>query len=174
MIEIPERQLIIVRGPIGAGKTSASREIVAQHEHVSFIEPEIIKNALDPTRSNEDRREVAIFSAAYTIGQMLLRDMSTVTEVHSRHEWQISRIDSVAREFCLPATVLLKPPLDTCIEWNRQKELPVGVTPADDNRVRDYYENCYSIKGEPIIDPTDMKPSEVAKEIVARALDTIR
>lgn len=96
-------KLYIVRGPIGAGKTSVTNALYQRMpDHASVVEVDGLKRMLDPTASSVWRRDIANSSAAYIIDQLLRLPRSAIVETHTKYPEEVERFSQIATTIGAP------------------------------------------------------------------------
>lgn len=167
--EMSSESLIMVRGPIGAGKTSVCKAIYEQlADRASIVETDAIKRMIDPTHSSVWRRDIAHASAAFIIEQLLQVPRTGIIEVHTKYPSELDRLSAIAHKLKTPVVnVLLVAPLETC-----QQRAAARITPSikyaiDDQMVADYYCNLEPQTGDMVFDTSIMSTTEISAEIVS-------
>lgn len=160
--------VIVIRGPIGAGKTTTMNEAAKSLPDFSAIEVDALKRMIDQSEPSEWRRHVALNSALYMGRALLARGRSIITEVHSRWEEQSYEFLKLADSFqdTHLHRILVTAPYEVCLERARQRTVPDIRYAVDDRMVTDYYVNLQPTFGETVIDTSAVGPVEAARIVV--------
>jgi predicted kinase len=164
-----KESLIVVRGPIGVGKSSASlslRNLMPCHS--SIVETDAIKRMVDPSGSSEWRRDLAHNSAAYIIEQLLQVPRTGIIEAHTKYPEELERFAAIAdRNGAHLVNVLLTAPLEVCQRRASGRTVP-GITYAIDSQiVSDYYCNMDPRPDDLVFDTVEMGADEIAQGVVS-------
>lgn len=148
--------LIVLRGPIGAGKTSIMQEVCNRLPNWSSIEIDALKRMVDPHASSEWRRKVSLAGGLAMAEQLLQHGRSVITEAHSRWPEQSDRFQALAAKL---ATVTFKSflvvaPLEVCLQRAAQRTVPGIDYGIDEPMVTAYHTNLDPLPNEPVIDTT--------------------
>jgi predicted kinase len=162
--------LIVIRGPIGAGKTSVSRATYERMaDHASIVETDAIKRMIDPTSSSDWRRDIAHASAAFIIESLLQVPRTGIIEVHTKYPAELDKLRAIAERYDAPLiSVLLTAPLETCQQRVASRLVPDIAYTIDREMVADYYCNLEPLPGDVAYDTTQMSPSDISSDIVSR------
>lgn len=150
--------LVILRGPIGAGKTSIMHRVRDELPEFCAVELDALKRMLDPQMSSSWRRNAALAGGIAMSADLLESDRSVITETHSRWPEQAERLERVASEIGDVSVhrFLVTAPFETCLKRAVQREIP-GISYAiDATMVREYYANLEPEPGETVIDTSTM------------------
>lgn len=161
--------LIVIRGPIGVGKSSVSKathELIA--DRASIVETDAIKRMLDPNESSDWRRDVAHASAAYIVEQLLKIPRTGIIEVHTKYPRELDRLADVAQRSGAPLlNVLLAAPLEVCQKRAASRQTPELGYAIDRQMVENYYCNTEPRPSDMVFDTTAMLPGEIAADIIS-------
>jgi predicted kinase len=159
--------LIVIRGPIAAGKSSVSQALHARMaDSASLVETDAIKRMIDPTRSSEWRRNVAHASAAFIIERLLEVPRTGIIEAHTKHPQQLDRLAAIAERHGAPLVrVLLTAPLEVCQARAAGRPTPGLSYSIDREMVADYYCNTDPQPGDLVFDTTAQSPEEISADI---------
>lgn len=165
--------LIVIRGPIGVGKSSLARNIREQMpERVSYVETDAIKRMLDPSASSEWRRNIAHDSAAFIIEQILNVPRSGVIEMHTKYPSEIERLGTIAqRAGATLQNVLLLAPLEVCKERAAERDVPDINYAIDDSMITNYYCNLEPLPGDMVFDTTQQTTKSIADAVINRTFN---
>jgi predicted kinase len=162
-----KESLIVIRGPIAAGKSSVSRALHNRMaDNASLVETDAIKRMIDPTRSSEWRRNVAHASAAFIIDQLLAVPRTGIIEAHTKYPEQLERLAVIAKHHDAPLVkVLLTAPLEVCQTRAADRPTPGLSYSIDQEMVADYYCNTEPRPGDLVFDTTTQSPDEISAHI---------
>jgi predicted kinase len=160
--------VIILRGPIGAGKTTVMKQIAQALPDCSAIELDGLKRMIDPEMSSEWRREVALNSAVFMGRTLLARGRSIVAEVHSRWQEQSYEFLKLAEDFADAELhrVLVTAPYETCAARVGQRAVDGIGYEIDERMLADYYVNLTPSPAETVIDTSLIGPAEAGSIVV--------
>ena len=166
--------LILVNGPIAAGKTTVATQLQRGLPGSSLAECDAIKRMIEPNASSEWRREVALSSTAFLIGQLLRVGRNVIAETHIRRPEQASKFACVARDFGAQVmSYLLNPPLDVCIERAAERVTPGIAYQIDDEMVRHYYEGAGGSPYDASFDTSTTSTEDITSRIISDVTATM-
>lgn len=159
--------IVVIRGPIGAGKTSTMLALRGMLPGSSLVETDLIKRMIEPSSSSDWRRNVALRTGVFLAEQLLSEKRSVVVEIHA-HDLQQRE---VFRELAQRATaqfvsVLLCPPLEVCLRRARERQVPDISYDIDDAMVQRHYEGVIRDSEELVIDTNELTPIFTAQRIL--------
>jgi predicted ABC-type ATPase len=167
-----KESIIVIRGPIGVGKSSVAQALHQKmSERASLIEPDAIKRMIDPIQSSAWRREVAHNSALFLVDQILKVPRSVVVEAHTKYPEMLGRYQTIAAKnnaFCV--NVLLTAPLEVCLARADQRHIPGIDYRVDHAMVEDYYCNLEPGQHDLVFD-TSKQSCTFISEAVLEVLD---
>lgn len=164
-------KIILIRGPICAGKTTTVNLLRERLEDVSVIDVDAFKRAIDYTQASEWRDRLAFKTSLFLADNLMGLNRTIMADIHSNKEYQYDRYKELAeRNNYRLFSFLLYPPLKVCQERNLNREIPDVLYKITDREIEEYWDKPFHIKGEPVIDSSIIKPSEVVEFI----LDNIR
>lgn len=164
-----DEKLYIVRGPIGAGKSSVTQELYRRMpNHASLVEVDGIKRMLDPTESSQWRRDLSNETAAFMIDQVLRLPRSAIVETHTKYPEEVERFFNIASRIGVPCvSVLLTAPLEVCEARAAARIVPGISYSIDLAMVRDYYCNLEPQTNDLAFDTSVMRPPEIVDDIIS-------
>ncbi len=163
--------LIVVRGPIGVGKSSVAEALRQKASNpASTIEPDAIKRMLDPNESSEWRRRIAYDTSVFITERLLDVHRTAIVEMHTKYQNELKRYRLIAERYRVPlVNVLLIAPLETCQERAAQRTVP-GITYAIDNEmVKNYYCNLEPLEGDLVFDTSAHNSEQIADQVFLHA-----
>lgn len=160
--------LIVIRGPIGAGKSSVSQathDLIA--DHASIVETDAIKRMIDPNESSDWRRDIAHSSAAFIVEQVLKVPRTGIVEVHTKYPRELDRLADIAQRCGAPMlNILLTAPLEICKERAASRQTPELGYAIDHTMVEDYYRHTEPRPSDLVFDTAAMLPNQIAASII--------
>ena len=166
-------KLIILRGPIGAGKTSLMHSLAQVLPLTSVIEIDALKRMLDPHASTDWRRKAAVNAALYMTKYALTMGRNVIAETHSKRPEQQKRFSTLAEKIpgLTYTSVLVTAPLDICIKRN-QKRVVSGIDyTIDESMVTSYYAGLEPLPKEVVIDTSRVSPQIGAQMILETLIE---
>ncbi len=162
------QHLVVLRGPIGAGKTSLMQEVSRQLPDCSAIEIDALKRIADPNKSSPWRRNVALETGAFMTRKLLETGRSVVTEAHARWGEQTELFREVSRQLSGVAfsSFLVYAPYDVCLERATARDVPDIAYAIDEAMISSYYVNLDPLPGETVVDTSVMDPAVAAQYII--------
>ncbi len=163
------KNLILIRGPVGAGKTSVVETLRNKLNDVSIIDFDAFKRQIDNTRSSEWRRRIAFNTALYLCQQLMNEDRTIIVDIHSCFRDQYEHYVALAKQNSYRvSSYLIYPPLQTCLQRAGKRIVPDITYEIDTEMIKRYWNNTFFIAGEPIYDDPVMVPEDIATSILNR------
>lgn len=161
-------QLIIIRGPIGAGKSSLIDAMRHSLQEVSVVEIDTIKKQIDITAAVPWRLEVAIDTALFLTQQLMSKERVIIVDIHSSRKEHLDKYVDLAKTNRYKATsFLLYPPLEVCKE-RFQKRLASGVkNNIDDTKLVKQWQDTVFVEDEVTFKDPQLSPDQIAAQIIA-------
>lgn len=139
MVHLPQ-ELIIIRGPVGAGKSSVVAELRKRISASSIVDFDSFKRQIDNGESSTWRREIAINTALFMTEQIMHQKRTIIIDIHS------SQIDLMKRYIELANTMrynvssfLVYPALEVCLERAAKRIVPDINYEIDTNMIQRYW-----------------------------------
>jgi predicted kinase len=165
--------LIILRGPIGAGKTSLMHSLANTLPNTSVIEVDALKRMFDSHASTDWRREAAFSAALYMAKRALSSGRNVIAETHSKRPEQQKCFKDLVRE--IPSlvfkSVLVIAPLNVCIERSKQRFVPDISYDIDERMVKSYYVGLEPLPDEIVVDTSSVSPQLGAEMILETLME---
>ena len=161
--------LLVVRGPIGVGKSSVSLSLHEQMaDHSSIIETDVLKHMVGPNGSSHWRRDIAHDAAAFMVERLLAVPRTPIVEVHTKYPHEVDRYAAMAANLSVPlVNVLLTAPLEVCRERTVGRAMPgVNYTP-DYSLIDTYYCNLDPRPGDLVYDTASMGIEEITASVMS-------
>ena len=161
------KQLIVIIGPNGVGKSTTAREIVEQCQHTAYVDSDWCR-VMNPFTFSPTAKETITENIFCLLQNYLLCD--DVQRVIFTHAWHGERkaiyenvIDKLHRTCSFKETVVI---LKCAEAENRKRALKDG---RDEKRVERGMEQTftyYDLFGYPQMDTTDMTPAQAAQRVM--------
>lgn len=163
------KNLILIRGPVGAGKTSVVEALRNKLNDVSIIDFDAFKRQIDNARSSEWRRRIAFNTALFLCQQLMDEERTIVVDIHSCFRDQYERYVELAKQNGYTvSSYLIYPPLHTCLKRAGERIVPDITYEIDTEMIKRYWNDTFFIAGEPIYNDPDMVPEDIATSILNR------
>jgi predicted kinase len=164
-----KESLVVVRGPIGVGKSSLSRALQQELPQSSFVETDVLKHMAGPDGSSPWRRGIAHETAAFMVGQLLRVPRTAIVEVHTKYPNEVDRYEAMATQLGTSlVNVLLTAPLEVCQARTVGRPMP-GVTYEPDYSLIDaYYCNLEPRPGDLVYDTVALRPEAIVSDVMAK------
>lgn len=165
--------LLIVRGPIGVGKSSVSSALQRIWPNAaSIVEPDMIKRMLDPNESSQWRRDIAHNASRLMVEQLLQIPRTVIIEAHTKYPELLTAYETIAQKLGCPiVNILLIAPLDVCVARARERVVPDIVYEIHDGMINDYYCNLDPNPGDLFFDTSGMSASDISESVRNHALE---
>jgi tRNA uridine 5-carbamoylmethylation protein Kti12 len=150
---------IIIRGPLGVGKTTVSRKL-ARVLHAKYVSVDSVleKNGLDKVESGSI--PVRNFIRANNIICKKYRSGKIVIDGNFYYRKQLSHL---AKNMKMPCHVFtLKAPLKVCIERDEKRKIKYGKS-----AVKDVYSLVAKFGYGAVLNTKDKTPDEIIKEVIS-------
>jgi|GEM_PF-3714296 len=160
--------MVVLRGPIGAGKTSLMQEVSRQLPNCSAVEIDALKRMADPEASSAWRRDVALETGAFMTQKLLENGRSVVTETHARWREQTERFRNISQRLSGVAfsSFLVYAPYDICLERITKRSIPDITYAIDEAMISSYYVNLDPLSDEAAIDTSVVDPPAAVNFII--------
>jgi predicted kinase len=164
----PMPYLIVLRGPIGAGKTSLLHSLADILPNSSVIEVDALKRMLDPHSSSSWRRETAFEVALIMAKRALATGRNIIAETHSKQPEQQQFFSQLALDTpgSIYKSVLVTAPLNVCKKRSQARHVPGIHYSIDVPMVESYYTGLDPLPEEVVIDTNQVSPQLGALMII--------
>lgn len=168
MVKAAKPQIIIIRGPVGSGKTSVVESLRKHLENVSIVDYDGFKRQIDNTQSSEWRRELALDTALFLTERLMLLRRTIVIDIHASFPEHLEQYAVIARKHGYTLTsYLLYPSLSTCLRRARQRNVADIEYTIDAAMVKKYWYGVKRIPGETVFDKPHTSVQSITHQIVA-------
>ena len=161
------RKLILVRGPICAGKSTTIDFLRSVSRGLSWIDQDCLKRAIDKERPSDWRDEIA-FNTTICLARFLMqKGRNIIADIHSSIPRQYEEYKRLALEnnYAL-FSFLLYPSLEVCQERNQRRVIPDVEYVVSEDDIRQYWKNPYQVAGETIFDSERTETKSIAEKIL--------
>jgi len=158
--------MIVIRGPICAGKSSLCYALRDSIPNSSLVSADKIKRAIDNTTASRWRDEIAFKNTVHLTKLLIKVKRVVIIDIHSNNLKQLNIFKALARRNRYNFnSYLLFQPLATCIERNHNRAIPDVKYSITDNEIKSYWKSTIKIKGEKIIDTSLLAVTDICRNI---------
>lgn len=160
------KKLILIRGPICAGKSTTTELLREALESASLIDQDFFKRSISRERS-EWRSRIAFETSLHLAELLMEEERDIIADIHSSISDQYDRYAKLASKNGYAVfTFLLYPSLETCLQRNRARSIPDMRYQLTDTDIKKYWETVYPVSGEEMLDTSKLEPEEVVAKIL--------
>jgi predicted kinase len=160
------KKLILIRGPICAGKSSVAKILRDSLQNASWVNYDTVKDMIDHSASSVWRHKLAFHTAVSLAEDLMDAKRTIIMDIHASSVYQYTELKKLAEtrryEF---RSLLLLPPLAVCLR--RSKLRTSEVLP--EKKVREYWYSSFRIEDEPVFDSSQLSPEEIANAALSLA-----
>ena len=162
------KRLVLIRGPIFAGKTTIAgllRERLGEASKIDFDE---LKLQIDDTKSSLWRQELALKTSLFLTRELTKFDRTIIVDIHSSKENQYREYQKVAAQngyFLF--SFLLRPPLEVCLARSRVRDDSNLKYKISEEKITEYWRDTFHIEGEMEFDTSKLTPEKTVSGIMA-------
>jgi len=155
-------QLILIRGPIGVGKSTTVGLLRELIQPASVVDFDAFKRQIDTSQSSDWRRKTALKTATFMTEHLMQAMRRIIVDIHSSSHEQLQEYISLANRYAYPTTsCLLFAPVEVCLQRAYDRFVPGLHYPIDETMVREYHDHTFMIAGEPEYDTSVFAPETV-------------
>lgn len=159
-------QLILIRGPIGVGKSTTVELLRERTQPASIVDFDAFKRQIDTVESSTWRRQTALKTAAFMTGQLMQAGRRIIVDIHSSSHEQYDQYKGLAQRYEYPMmSCLLFAPFETCLQRARDRFVPGLHYPIDETMVRQYHDETFRIPGETVYDTSVLRAEAIVESI---------
>jgi predicted kinase len=159
-------RIIVIRGPICSGKSSIVELIKHKFYNSSLVDLDKFKVAIDFRKSSSWRRKAALKTALYLTHELIIFKRTIIIDIHGLKN-QLLQFKRIALKNNYKFySFLLYPPLKTCLERNKSRNIRDIKYKITDKMIKRYWKDVYRIKGEMVFDSSVLNQSQIAKSVV--------
>ncbi len=159
------KQLILIRGPICAGKSTVVRILRGRLKKASHVDFDALKQQIDDSESSPWRQELALKASLFLTEKLMKLGRTIIIDIPSSKQNQYQAYRKLAEKngySLIP--FLLRPPLKTCLERNRLKMRDKYKIP--DKKIKEYYRKTFPVPGELKFDTSKASSKMIASGIL--------
>lgn len=166
MVKLPQ-ELIIIRGPVGAGKSSVVKELRKRISASSIVDFDSFKRQIDNSESSSWRRDIAIDTALFMTERVMHQKRAVIIDIHSSQINLLQRYVQLANNMQYKVTsFLIYPPLEVCLERAAKRIVPDINYQIDIEMINRYWSETVFIDGEMQFTDTSLSAADIAESIV--------
>ena len=166
-----QKRIFIIRGPIGAGKTSVVAELRNLLGDASIVDFDAFKRQIDNQASSDWRRTVALETAAFMTEKLMKAGREIIVDIHSSSKEQFALYMSLASKHAYTLTsFLLYPSLEICKSRAAARVVGDITYEIDTAMVEKYWRNTFFIDHETTFSDSTLTPQEIASSIYRSVL----
>lgn len=163
---MPKNKIVIIRGPVGAGKTSVVTELRELVGDVSVIDFDSFKRQIDNKASSDWRRTIALQTAGFLANKLMESARDIIVDIHSSSREQINLYKALASKHdYLLVSYLLYPPLEICKGRAKARVVSDILYEIDDEMIEKYWHETFFIDSEVKFSDPDLVPGDIASKI---------
>jgi len=160
-------RLILIRGPICAGKSTTANFLQNAIGACSLIDQDCLKRAIDRKKPSDWRSDIAFDTTLYLADLLMARGRDIIADIHSSKPGQYNDYKKLALKHNYKLfSFLLYPPLNICLARNSARDIPDVQYKITDDDIKKYWNNLYSVKEETVFDTSVIKINDVVKKIL--------
>ncbi len=159
--------LILIRGPICAGKSTVVKELRRLLPEASAIDFDAFKLQLDNQQSSDWRRQAALRVALFMAFEVAARGRTMLVDIPSSKVELLKVYQQLAEEVGYRfKTFLLLPPLQTCLERNQHRPIPEACYRLEPALIESFWNETVFVPNELVFDTSIQSAKDVAGAIV--------
>ncbi len=160
-------RLILIRGPICAGKSTTASFLQNILKDCSLIDQDSLKRSIDKTQASEWRSNIAFNTTLYLAKLLMETNRDIIADIHSSKPNQYGAYKKLALENNYKLfSFLLYPPLNDCLRRNSVREIPDVHYKITDENIIKYWKNLFKIKNEHVFDTSVTNVEDIVKKIL--------
>lgn len=160
-------RIILIRGPICAGKSTTVESLRNSLEKCSLIDQDYLKRAIDNKGRSDWRSRIALDTSLYLARLLMREGRDIIAEIHSSVPKQYDEYEKLAKENDYTLfSFLLYPPLEVCLQRNKDRVVSDMWYKLSDEEIKEYWENIYKIEGETTFDTSVISVKAITEKIV--------
>ena len=159
--------IILIRGPICAGKSTIVNLLSKNLKNASCIDFDAFKRAVDRSKATQWRDKMAFKSAIYLCEMIMKKKRTIIADIHSSKKYQYLKYKDLANKNNYKLySILILPPLAVCLKRNSTRKIKKVLYKISDKEISDYWKNTFKIKKEIVFDTSKIKPQKIIKFIL--------
>lgn len=171
-----KNKIVIIRGPVGAGKTSVVTELRELMEDASIIDFDSFKRQIDNKASSDWRRTLALQTAGFLADKLMELGRDIIVDIHSSSREQLDLYYALACQHDYSLTsYLLYPSLEICKGRAKTRVVSDILYEIDDEMIERYWRETFFLDSEVRFSDPDLAPRDIALGIFhSTAADSIK
>lgn len=159
-------QLIIIRGPIGAGKTTLVNALRFRLEQVSTIGINVLKRGMDATGSSNWRRDIALETALLLSEYLMERKRKIIVDIHSASHMQLDGFAHLVTKTGYDMMLIrIEAPPEGCLARVKSRDVPDITYKIDEAMVRRYWDELFKVKSEMVFNLSVMSADNIMQAL---------
>ncbi len=160
-------KLVIIRGAVGAGKTSVVDSLRDRLGDVSIIDFDAFKRQIDNTKSSAWRREIAVDTALYLCERIMQKRRDVVVDIHSSQINLYEKYVKLAEQHGYEVlSFMLHPPLEVCIQRAKARFVPDITYKIDATMIKAYWNDAVFIENEIVFRDAALSADQIADKVI--------
>jgi predicted kinase len=161
-----KNKIVIIRGPVGAGKTSVVTELRELMEDASIVDFDSFKRQIDNKASSDWRRTLALQTAGFLTDKLMKSGRDIIIDIHSSSSEQLDLYNALAHKYDYSLTsYLLYPPLEICQTRAKTRIVSDILYEIDDGMIEKYWRETFFLDSEEKFSDPDLAPKDIASMI---------
>ncbi len=164
-----KKYLIVIRGPICAGKSSVVKELKKILPDSSHVAADALKRSIDWRKATKWRSQLAFKTACFLTTELMKLERNIITDIHAskinEYEYYQQLADTNGYQFF---SFLINAPLEICLARNKSRDIPDVDYMISDQEITDYWQAAVNIENEPSFNSSKSSAAEIAAQIMAK------
>ena len=161
-------KIILIRGPICAGKSTIAQELLKNLKNCSLIDQDSFKRNIDFAKSSKWRADLAFETALFLADKLMNKRRTIIADIHSSIKKQHEGYIALAKKYKYALfSYLLYPPLGVCLNRNKNRVIPDIKYKISRQKIKKYWEKVHFVPREKTFDTSKMKTKRIVREILA-------
>ncbi|MFZ3031770.1 MAG: AAA family ATPase [Candidatus Moraniibacteriota bacterium] len=161
------KRLILIRGPICAGKSTTVDLLSGILDDCSVVDQDLLKRTIDKKKRSPWRSRIALDTALYLADLLMKEGRDIIADIHSAIPGQYDEYKKLAEKHQYQMfSFLLYPPLDVCLQRNRERVISDVWYQLGDDDIEKYWGKVYRVEGEAVFDTSVVATEDVVSEIL--------
>ncbi|MEK7463480.1 MAG: AAA family ATPase [Patescibacteria group bacterium] len=161
------KKIILIRGPICSGKSTVARLLFERNNNSSLIDEDVLKRTIERTKTPKWRSSLAFETALFLTEKLMRRKRTIIADVHSSKKDRYIKYKKLADKYNYTLhSFLLYPPLNTCIERNKLRDIPDVAYKISRKSIEKYWRVLHKVAGEQVFSDSKIEPALIANKIL--------
>lgn len=163
----PKQSIIVIRGPIGSGKSTTANLLRKHLSNASMVDYDVFKRMIDHTQSSSWRQKMAFNTALFLTEEVIKKGRTVILDIHSAKSYQYLELRKLAEKYKISfRSYLLRPPLETCFQFVAKRQIPDIKYKLNKIKITTYWKQLYKVKNEPVFDSSKMTTRQIVNKIL--------